>query len=98
MGKFFHTLQPIQVLWKYFYSTCRIGTGRLDGCGFFFLEWGMDDPNCIKFIIHSMKMVNQKHNIVGFDVVELCPNKIDKAPDFLASKLVYKILSYKFNK
>ncbi|MFA6028125.1 MAG: agmatinase [Patescibacteria group bacterium] len=32
--------------------------------------------------------------IVGFDVVELAPNKIDKASDFLAAKLVYKIISY----
>jgi agmatinase len=49
-------------------------------------------------VLNLMKMVNEKCNIVGFDVVELCPNKIDKAPDFLASKLIYKILSYKFNK
>ena len=31
------------------------------------------------------------------DVVELCPNDINKAPDFLASKLIYQILSMKFN-
>ena len=34
--------------------------------------------------------------IVGFDVNELCPIKDLKAPDFLAAKLVYKILSYRF--
>jgi agmatinase len=49
-------------------------------------------------VLNLMRMVNKNCNIVGFDVVELCPNKIDKAPDFLASKLIYKILSYKFNK
>jgi agmatinase len=49
-------------------------------------------------VLNLMRKVNEKSNIVGFDVVELCPNKIDKAPDFLASKLIYKILSYKFNK
>jgi agmatinase len=49
-------------------------------------------------VLNLMKKVNEKCNIVGFDVVELCPNEIDKAPDFLASKLIYKILSYKFNK
>jgi agmatinase len=49
-------------------------------------------------VLNLMRMVNNNCNIVGFDVVELCPNKIDKAPDFLASKLIYKILSYKFNK
>jgi agmatinase len=49
-------------------------------------------------VLTLMRKVNEKCNIVGFDVVELCPNKVDKAPDFLASKLIYKILSYKFNK
>lgn len=44
-----------------------------------------------------IRKVNEKFNIVGFDVVELCPNPHDKAPDFLASKLIYKILSYRFN-
>ena len=37
-----------------------------------------------------------RKNVVGCDVVELCPNKNDRAPDFLAAKLVFKILSYKF--
>jgi agmatinase len=49
-------------------------------------------------VLNLIRKVNEKSIIVGFDVVELCPNKIDKAPDFLASKLIYKILSYKFNK
>jgi len=35
-------------------------------------------------------------NVVGFDIVELCPNQISKASDFLAAKLYYKMLSYKF--
>ena len=39
---------------------------------------------------------NERHNIVGLDVVELCPNDINKAPDFLASKLIYQILSIRF--
>ncbi len=30
----------------------------------------------------------------AFDVVELCPSRDDRAPDFLAAKLVYKMLSY----
>ncbi len=35
-------------------------------------------------------------NVVGFDIVELCPNEVDKSSDFLAAKLYYKMLSYKF--
>ncbi len=43
-----------------------------------------------------LKKVIENRNLVGFDVVELCPDSRDKASDFLAAKLVYKILSYKF--
>ncbi|MBF4985322.1 agmatinase, partial [Nonlabens mediterrranea] len=35
-------------------------------------------------------------NVVGFDIVELCPNPSEKSSDFLAAKLYYKMLSYKF--
>jgi agmatinase len=35
-------------------------------------------------------------NIIGFDVVELCPRACNPAPDYLAAKLIYKLLSYKF--
>lgn len=43
-----------------------------------------------------LRMVAEKRNIVGFDVVELAPNSQNRAPDFLAAKLVYTLLSYKF--
>lgn len=37
-----------------------------------------------------------RRNVVGLDVVELCPNPANRAPDFLAAKLVFKALSYRF--
>jgi agmatinase len=37
--------------------------------------------------------VSKSKRIVGFDVVELCPSD-SKAPDFLAAKLIYTLLSY----
>lgn len=43
-----------------------------------------------------LKQVFAEKNVVGFDIVELCPKKIDKSSDFLAAKLYYKMLSYKF--
>lgn len=43
-----------------------------------------------------LKQVFAERNVVGFDIVELCPNSVDKASDFLAAKLYYKMLSYKF--
>lgn len=45
-----------------------------------------------------LRRVCEKKNVVGCDVVELLPRASDPAPDFLAAKLVYKILSYKFKK
>lgn len=47
-------------------------------------------------VLALLKAVAGKKNIVGFDVVELCPGEENKAPDFLAAKLIYKLLSYKF--
>lgn len=46
--------------------------------------------------IEILRRISEKANIVGFDVVELAPNPVDKAPDFLAAKLIYKLLTYKF--
>ena len=46
--------------------------------------------------LEFIKMMFKKKNVVGFDIVELCPNDIDKSSDFLAAKLYYKMLSYKF--
>lgn len=44
-----------------------------------------------------LKRIAEEKKIVGFDIVELCPNDIDKSSDFLAAKLYYKILSYIYN-
>ena len=41
-----------------------------------------------------LKAAAEYRNVVGFDVVELCPNEHNKAPDLLAAKLIYKFLSY----
>jgi agmatinase len=43
-----------------------------------------------------LKRVAEKKHIIGFDVVELCPSPTNIAPDYLAAKLVYKILSYHY--
>ena len=46
--------------------------------------------------LEFLKQVFEDKNVVGFDIVELCPNKNDRSSDFLAAKLYYKMLSYKF--
>ncbi|WP_059360189.1 agmatinase [Parachlamydia acanthamoebae] len=43
-----------------------------------------------------LKKVAKHKKIVGFDVVELCPNPANLSCDFLAAKLIYKLLSYTF--
>lgn len=43
-----------------------------------------------------LQKIFKEKNVVGFDIVELCPNEKEKSSDFLAAKLYYKMLSYKF--
>jgi agmatinase len=43
-----------------------------------------------------LRQVFKERNVVGFDIVELCPRPEEKSSDFLAAKLYYKMLSYKF--
>lgn len=43
-----------------------------------------------------LRQVFEEKNVVGFDIVELCPNPNEKSSDFLAAKLYYKMLTYKF--
>jgi agmatinase len=45
-------------------------------------------------LLEIIREVARRRKIVGFDVVELCPIPGMIAPDFLAAKLVYKMLGY----
>ncbi|HVN58784.1 MAG TPA: agmatinase [Bacteroidales bacterium] len=49
-------------------------------------------------LMHFLRRVAEERNVVGFDVVELCPNPDNKMPDFVAAKVVYQLLSYIFSK
>jgi agmatinase len=44
--------------------------------------------------VKLLKKLGKKRNVVGFDLVELAPVKSNPFPDFLAAKLVYKMLNY----
>ncbi|MGB5647069.1 agmatinase [Muriicola sp.] len=46
--------------------------------------------------LEFLKQVFEEKNVVGFDLVELCPNAQDRSSNFVAAKLYYKMLSYKF--
>jgi agmatinase len=47
-------------------------------------------------LVHFLGNVIKKRNVVGFDVVELCPSSSNKSPDFIAAKIIYQLLSYRF--
>lgn len=47
-------------------------------------------------VVQYLREVFRSKNVVGFDIVELSPIEHFKAPNFLAAKLYYKLLSYKF--
>ena len=43
-----------------------------------------------------LRKVFEQKEVVGFDIVELAPNPKESSTDFLAAKLYYKLLSYRF--
>jgi agmatinase len=47
-------------------------------------------------IMHFLREVAARKNVVGFDIVELCPSQSNKASDFIAAKIIYQLLSYIF--
>jgi len=49
-------------------------------------------------IMHFLRDVVSCRNVIGFDVVELCPSSSNKAPDFVAARIIYQLLSYRFSK
>ena len=56
---------------------------------------GTPEPDGMFFneVMEGLKAICESKNVVGFDVVELCPDKDHKAPDYLAAKLIYHLLS-----
>mgnify|MGYP005857851055 CR=1 FL=1 len=59
---------------------------------------GTPEPGGLQWseLLNLIKQIAKKRKIVGADVVELCPIPGIWASDFLAAKLVFKIISYSF--
>jgi len=59
---------------------------------------GTPEPGGLSYydVINLIRKLITKRKLVGFDVVELCPIFNNKASDFLASKLIYQLLSFQF--
>ena len=47
-------------------------------------------------VLELLRLVCQARQVVGADIMELCPQPGNIAPDFFAAKLAYKLLSYRF--
>jgi agmatinase len=60
---------------------------------------GTPEPGGLNWypLLQLLKMVAAKKRVVGFDVVELAPLPGNVAPDFMAARLVYKLLGYIFS-
>lgn len=60
---------------------------------------GTPEPGGMNYyqVLDFLKRVVKEKQVVGFDVVELCPNPADKTSDFLAAKLIYRLLSMIFS-
>ncbi|MDD3872227.1 MAG: agmatinase [Bacteroidales bacterium] len=56
---------------------------------------GTPEPGGLTYyeVYNFLSYVIRNHQVVGFDVNELCPNPEDRSSDFLASKLIYQLVS-----
>ena len=56
---------------------------------------GTPEPGGLLYyeVYRFLDFIIKHHKIIAFDVVELCPNPSEKSSDFLASKLVYQLIS-----
>ena len=61
---------------------------------------GTPEPGGLSWyeMLTLLRRVIEQRKVVGFDLVELCPIPGIVAPNFLCAKLIYKILTYQFNK
>lgn len=59
---------------------------------------GTPEPGGVNWntMIKYLRKVFHQKNVMGFDIVELAPIEGLNGPDFLAAKLYYKMLSFKF--
>ena len=47
-------------------------------------------------VLALLRRLAEKRNVVGMDLVELCPSAENHAPAFLTAKLIYKAIGYVF--
>lgn len=59
---------------------------------------GTPEPGGLGYyqVLHFLRKVINERNVVGIDIVELCPNGTNKGPDYMAARLAYQLLTYRF--
>lgn len=57
---------------------------------------GTPEPGGLRYnqVVQLLDRVCARRRVVGFDVVELLPSVHDRAPDFLAARLVYQLMAF----
>ncbi len=61
-------------------------------------DTGTPEPGGLMWyeVLGFLRMLAEKRNVVGMDLVELCRSSTSNASSFLAAKLIYKTLGYVF--
>lgn len=59
---------------------------------------GTPEPGGLHYfqVLHFLRPLFERFNVVGFDIVELCPKPHLHASDYLAARLAYQLMTYKF--
>lgn len=59
---------------------------------------GTPEPGGLQYfqVLHFLRGLFERFNVVGFDIVELCPKPNLHASDYLAARLAYQLMTYKF--
>ena len=57
---------------------------------------GTPEPGGLRYrqLVDFLRPICRRRQVVGFDVVELMPRPHDRAPDFLAARLIYQIMAF----
>lgn len=61
---------------------------------------GTPEPGGLEWhpTMRFLRRIFESRRVVGFDIVELCPTPHERASAFLAAKLLYRMLAFKYHK
>jgi agmatinase len=110
-AEFMKTKPDVSIVWAYQMAkgTATIPWKRLSKHTYVTIDLDAIDPSEMPAVgtpepgglhwyelLDLFREINRRTTIVGMDVVELCPMEGQTRADFLAAKLVYKMIGYRF--